>query len=229
MESDVSSFLKEKLKISEIFFSVQGEALYSGYPCIFIRTSGCNLNCSWCDTSYSKDGKYFSIEKIVDKLRTYSNCKLVELTGGEPLVQPGSILLINQLISLGYKVLLETNGSCNIKSVHREVHIIMDVKCPSSGMSESNLIENLDYLKPHDEIKFVIQDKSDFEWAKSFIHKYHLEKNSNSIHSNLLVSPVLDKLNPATLVDWIKDTKDINFKLNLQIHKFIWDPATRGV
>ncbi len=221
--------MEDRLKISEIFYSVQGEAFYSGYPCIFIRTSGCNLKCSWCDTPYATEGTFLTIEEILNKVKAFNNCKLVELTGGEPLRQPVSIELMHQLISFGYKVLLETNGSCDISRVPKDVHIIMDIKCPSSGMSEYNLLSNLDYLKPTDEIKFVVKDRSDFDWAKSFILNHSLNKNQTSDKSNLLVSAIFGKLKLEDLVQWIKETPDIHFKLNTQIHKFIWDPSRRGV
>ncbi len=221
--------MKDSLKISEIFYSVQGEAFYSGYPCIFIRTSGCNLKCSWCDTKYADKGSLLTIKEILDKVKNFNNCKLVELTGGEPLRQPSSIKLMSYLIDQNYKVLLETNGSCDIKDVPQKVHIILDIKCPSSGMSTYNLLSNLNYLKPTDEIKFVVQDRSDFDWAKSFILSHSLNKNQTSDKSNLLVSAIFGKLKLEDLVQWIKETPDIHFKLNVQIHKFIWDPSRRGV
>ena len=223
------SFLEDKLKISEIFLSIQGEALYSGYPCIFIRTSGCNLNCRWCDTRYANNGSFLTIQEIIDKIKTYKQSKIVELTGGEPLIQKESIPLMKHLVDLGYKVLLETNGSCSIKEVPNKVHIVMDIKCPGSGMSDRNLISNLEYLKPEDEIKFVVKDRSDFEWVKSFIHTHSLETRSTPTHSTLLVSSIFNELKLSELSEWIKETSDIHFKLNVQIHKFIWDPSTQGV
>ena len=225
----------QKLKISEIFYSIQGEALYCGYPCIFIRTFGCNLNCIWCDTKYSLSGSFntLSINEIINQIQTrYPQCKLVELTGGEPLVQPMSIQLIEDLSKLGYKVLLETNGSCSIKEVPKDTHIIMDIKCPGSGNGSSNsfLESNLNYLKPDDEIKFVIKNRADFDWAKSCVKKYNLSSlRSNSYDSNLLVSAVLNDLSLEELSNWIKEEPDIHFKLNVQIHKFIWDQDAKGV
>ena len=211
------------LKINEIFFSIQGESTFSGKPCIFIRLTYCNLRCSYCDTDYAfHDGKDMSVKDIIDKIADY-NCKTVEVTGGEPLMQPESIDLMNKLLSLGYTVLLETGGSLPIDKVPKQVYKIIDFKCPSSNMEKKNLWTILDKTQSHDEIKFVIGDRIDFEWALKKINQYDLTRKHT-----VLLSPIHGKLNPQNLAKWILESgKEV--RLQLQAHKYIWNPNARGV
>ena len=202
------------MKISEIFYSILGESTYQGLPCAFVRVSGCNLRCSYCDTSYAqKGGKEYSVDKILSILSDYPT-KLVEITGGEPLSQKGVHKLIRELIKKKYKVLVETNGSIDISKLSSKVIVIMDIKCPSSGMHDKMNWENIKKLKDEDEIKFVLQNSNDYFWAKEVIKKYRLSGRK------ILLSPVLDKLSPKKLSEWI--LKDgLNVRLHLQLHKII--------
>jgi 7-carboxy-7-deazaguanine synthase len=212
------------LKINEIYYSVQGESTYAGLPCVFVRLTYCNLRCAYCDTEYAfYDGKDFSIPEIISEVKKY-DCKLVEITGGEPLVQMEECLeLMNQLCDDGFKVLIETGGSLSIKNIDPRVSVIMDLKCPSSGMEKKNLYENINYLKPADELKFVIGSREDYEWTKEIIVKYDLRNKCQ-----LLFSVVFRKLEPVQLVNWILEDK-LNVRFQLQMHKFIWPPETKGV
>ena len=212
-----------KIKINEIYKSIQGESSYSGLPCTFIRLTYCNLRCSYCDTEYAfHDGKDMEISKIIEKVNEL-NCNLVEVTGGEPLVQDSCINLLDALIKNNNKILLETGGALTIKNVPKNVRIILDIKCPSSNMSDKNLWSNLKLLKPSDEIKFVIGDKKDYLWTKEIIEKYNLTRNYN-----VLFSPVYNKIEPKSIVDWIlKDDLDVRFQI--QLHKSIWDAEKKGV
>jgi len=211
------------MKINEIFKSIQGETTYQGLPAVFIRTTGCNLRCSWCDTTYAySEGNEYSIEDILKITDKYS-CKDIVITGGEPLTQDETPLLIDRLITLGHTVLLETNGSLDISIVHPDTIRILDIKCPGSGMSENMMWNNIKSLKPHDEVKFVVSDYNDYIWAKSVIESYNLV---NLCH--VLVMPVFARLDPKALAGWIiNDNLDV--RLQLQIHKYIWGPDTRGV
>lgn len=214
---------QNSLTITEIYKSIQGESSYTGWPCVFIRLSGCPLRCRWCDTVYSfKEGPSLTIPEIiaqVDKM----GVPLVELTGGEPLAQPAAIALMSQLLNKGYKVLLETGGSEPIEQVPQNVHIIMDIKCPGSGMVERNRWENLDYLKPTDELKFVIADEADFRWAANLLREQRLDERFNC-----LFSAAFGLVTPKQLVEWIL-AENLSVRLNLQIHKYIWSPRAKGV
>jgi len=211
------------LKINEIYYSIQGESSKAGLPCIFIRLTYCNLRCTYCDTEYAfYEGKEYTITQILNEIKKY-NCKLVEITGGEPLVQEESIPLMKILCDEGFEVMLETAGSLPIKNVDLRVMIIMDLKCPSSGMLKKNLYENIDYIKPSDEIKFVIGNREDYDWGKEIIHKYNLADKCA-----VLFSIVFNELEPVTLVEWILED-NLNVRFQLQMHKFIWNPATKGV
>ncbi len=202
------------LKVCEIFYSIQGESSYSGMPCIFIRLAGCNLNCNYCDTRYSHtEGETMSIECILKEISHFPT-KLLEITGGEPLIQEASIPLMQALLAKGYKLLLETNGSLSIKDVPAEVVKIVDVKCPGSCEGESFLAENLAYLQPHDELKFVLSNREDYLFAKDFIHA-HPELNQ-LIH----LSVVWDRLKPELLANWLLED-GLNAKLSLQLHKIL--------
>lgn len=211
------------LKVNEIFFSIQGESSYAGLPCVFVRLTYCNLRCSYCDTAYAfYDGTDYSIDEIISKVKEYK-CKLVEITGGEPLFQKESFELMQRLCDEGFEVMLETGGSLPIKDVDKRVKIIMDLKCPSSNMMKKNLYENINYIKQTDEIKFVIGTKEDYEWAKEIISKYELNKKCT-----VLFSVVFGQLEPVTLVNWILEDK-LNVRFQLQMHKYIWHPETKGV
>lgn len=212
------------LKINEIYYSVQGESTFAGRPCVFIRLTYCNLRCSYCDTEYAfYEGYDKSIDSVLEEIKKY-NCNLVEVTGGEPLVQKESLELMKRLAEEGYEVLLETGGSLPIKDIDKRVRIILDLKCPSSKMMKKNLYENIDHLKPVDEVKFVIGTREDYEWAKEIINKYELSNKCE-----ILFSVVFGKLKPVQLVNWIIED-NLNFvRFQLQMHKFIWEPDKKGV
>jgi len=211
------------LKINEIFHSIQGESTYAGRRCVFVRLTYCNLRCTYCDTEYAfYEGVDKSIEEITDKVKSY-NCNLVEITGGEPLMQEESLELMKKLCDLNFEVMLETGGSLPIKDVDNRVKIIMDLKTPSSGMMKKNLYENINFVKKSDEIKFVIGNREDYDWAKKTIEKYNLNKKCK-----ILFSVVFNQLEPITLSEWILEDKlDVIFQL--QMHKYIWEPDKRGV
>lgn len=211
------------LKINEIFHSIQGESTYAGRRCVFVRLTYCNLRCTYCDTEYAfYEGKDQSIESIIDEIKEY-DCNLVEITGGEPLMQEESLELMNKLCDLNYEVLLETGGSLPIQNVDKRVMIILDLKTPSSGMMKKNLYENFDFIKKTDEIKFVIGSREDYEWSKEIIKKYKLDNKCP-----ILFSAVFGELEPITLSEWILEDK-LNVRYQLQMHKFIWEPDKRGV
>jgi 7-carboxy-7-deazaguanine synthase len=211
------------LKVNEIYFSIQGESTKAGLPCVFIRLTYCNLRCTYCDTEHAfYDGKDLSIEEILTEVKKY-NSNIVEVTGGEPLVQIESMDLMRTLCDEGFEVLLETSGSLPIKDVDSRVKIIMDLKCPSSNMMKKNLYENLNFIKALDEIKFVIGTKEDYEWTKEIIEKYKLNNKCE-----VLFSVVFGSLEPLTLVSWVLEDK-LKVRFQLQMHKFIWSPETKGV
>lgn len=212
------------LKINEIYQSIQGESSKAGLPCVFVRFTYCNLRCEYCDTEYAfYEGKDYTVDQIIHKIREYE-CNLVEVTGGEPLVQDEECrLLMKQLCDENFEVLLETGGSLPIKDIDSRIKIIMDLKCPSSGMMKKNLYENLSYLKTDDELKFVIGSREDYDWAKEIINKYDLENRCD-----ILFSVVFNKLDPVTLVEWMLTDK-IKARFQLQMHKYIWQPETKGV
>ena len=210
------------LKINEIFYSIQGESSKSGLPCIFVRLTYCNLRCSYCDSEYSfYEGEDMSINQILKKIKNY-NCNLIEITGGEPLLQKECIDLMNKLIENKYDVMLETGGSLPIQDVPKEVIKIIDFKCPSSNMHQKNKWSIIEDLQSHDEIKFVIGNAEDYDWAKKQIKKYNLYNN------NILFSPVHDVLDPKILSEWVLNDS-MKVRIQLQLHKYIWDPETKGV
>jgi len=212
------------LKVNEIYLSIQGESSKAGLPCIFIRLTYCNLRCSYCDTEYAFfEGTDYSAEQIIEKIKEF-NCKLVEVTGGEPLYQDKECReLMHRLCEEGYEVMLETGGSLPIKDIDERVMIIMDLKCPSSGMMKKNLYENINYLKAGDEVKFVIGNREDYEWTKDIINKYDPDKKCQ-----VLLSVVFGKLEPVSLVNWMLEDK-LRARFQLQMHKFIWQPDMKGV
>ncbi len=212
------------LKVCEIFYSLQGESSFTGLPCIFVRLSGCNLDCAWCDTRYAREeSTCLSIEKIIDRIRAFG-CSLVEITGGEPLLQKKTPLLISQLLDLNFQVLLETNGSQSVRNVDPRCIKILDIKCPSSNEPDSFLYENLTYLTRRDEIKFVIGSRQDYEYARAIL----LEKLSPRDQSRIHLSPVFGHITPASLAAWILKDR-LPARLSLQQHKIIWNPDQRGV
>lgn len=212
------------LKINEIYHSIQGESTNAGKPCVFVRLTYCNLRCTYCDTEYAfYEGKDMSVKQVIDEVEKY-NCKLVEITGGEPLVQLNECLqLMKELCELGYEVLIETGGSISIKDIDPRVKIIMDLKCPSSGMDQKNLYENIQYLKPTDELKFVIGNREDYEWTLKLLNKHNLYGKCE-----ILFSVVFGKLESVELVNWILEDK-LEVRFQLQMHKYIWHPETKGV
>ncbi len=212
------------LKINEIYLSIQGESSKAGFPCVFVRLTYCNLRCTYCDTEYAfYEGKDYSIPEVIKKIKEF-DCRLVEITGGEPLVQDEECrLLMAELCDLGFEVMLETGGSLPVKDVDSRVKIIMDLKCPSSGMIKKNLYENINYLKPEDEVKFVIGSREDYNWTKEIIAKYNLDEKCS-----ILFSVVFGRLEPVALVEWMLQDK-VKARFQLQMHKFIWQPDTKGV
>lgn len=213
----------DKLTITEIYTSVQGEAAYAGWPCVFVRLAGCPLRCRWCDTSYAfQGGESQSIEEIVAAVLA-EGIPLVELTGGEPMAQAATPSLMEALLAAGLQVMVETGGSESLAAIPVSVHIIMDIKCPGSGMESRNRWENMAFLKPSDEIKFVIADRADFDWAVSKIRAEGLEQRFQ-----LLMSAAFGLLKPADLVSWILAER-LKVRLNLQQHKYIWNPRAKGV
>jgi 7-carboxy-7-deazaguanine synthase len=211
------------IKVNEIYYSVQGESTYAGLPCVFIRLTYCNLRCTYCDTEYAfYEGKELPMEGILEQVKSY-NCSLVEVTGGEPLVQKECSDLLAELCNQGYTVLLETGGSLPIKDLDKRVVVIMDLKTPSSGMMKKNLYENIEYLKPNDELKFVLGSREDYEWSRDLIGEHGLDSKCT-----ILFSVVFGKLTPREVVEWILEDK-LNVRFQLQMHKFIWEPDTKGV
>ena len=211
------------LKVNEIYYSIQGESTHVGRPCIFIRLTYCNLRCTYCDTEYAfYEGKDIEIPEIMAKIKKWK-CNLVEVTGGEPLFQDECIDLLNELTNQNYEVLLETGGSLSISDVPIEIVRIVDFKCPSSGMEKKNLWSIVNDLQPHDEVKFVIGNREDFDWAKEMLNKYSLNEKCS-----ILFSPTFGKIDPSLIVEWILEG-DIPVRMQLQMHKLIWESERKGV
>ena len=214
----------QQFEITEIFHSIQGESTYTGLPCVFVRLSGCNLRCSYCDTEYSHgNGEVMSLEEMLHKIDSYG-CRLVELTGGEPLMQDGTPELASRLLSKGFEVLMETNGSLDIDLVDSRCIRIVDVKCPGSGMSEKNDFTNMKRLTSKDQLKFVISDKTDFDYMSEVLIKYKPQLPYGSI----LASPVAGILRPDQLASWILES-GMEVRIQLQLHRQIWPDIDRGV
>jgi len=204
--------------VSEIFLSIQGESTRAGFPCVFVRLSGCNLGCEWCDTAYARveeESRELSVEEVMGEVRAF-NCPLVEITGGEPLYQEETSKLITGLLDSGYMVLMETNGSITLKGLDARLIKIVDVKCPSSGFAGSFLPENLDYIASEDEVKFVIADRTDYEFAKKFLDEF-IEDRTEKI----LFAPVKPDMGPKELADWILHDR-LKVRLQVQMHSYIW-------
>jgi 7-carboxy-7-deazaguanine synthase len=211
------------MKVTEIFHSIQGESTYAGRPCLFIRLTGCPLRCTWCDTAYAfHGGRDLMIEEIVEEVRRFA-CPLVEVTGGEPLSQPGTLGLLTRLCDEGFEVLLETSGAIDTAGVDERVHVILDVKCPGSGMVDRMHWPNLQRLSSQDEVKFVIKDRADYEWAREIVSREKL-----SSRCTVLFSPVFGDGEARQLAEWVLADK-LPVRLQLQLHKYIWAPDMRGV
>jgi 7-carboxy-7-deazaguanine synthase len=213
--STMQKRVKEELRLTEIFYSIQGEASQAGRPCVFVRLSRCNLRCSWCDTTYSfTGGDKSSLDQIVDEVASYS-CNLVEITGGEPLLQPAVHDLMTRLCDDGYEVMIETSGSLDISPIDSRVRVIMDLKPPGSGEVDKNLFENIEHLKPTDEVKFVILDRADYEWSVDVVRKYDLTDRAS-----VIFSPVHGVQDAHELSQWIL-SDHLPIRLGLQLHKFL--------
>jgi len=212
------------LTVNEIFHSIQGESSQAGRPCVFVRLTACDLRCSWCDTAYAfHEGRKMSVDEVVAAVATHG-CPLVEITGGEPLLQEDVYELMERLLADGCTVMLETGGHRPITRVPAAVLKIVDVKCPASGEAARNDWSNLERLAPHDEVKFVIQDRGDYDFARDVIARHHLAARGPLV----LLSPVHGVLDAKTLSEWMLADR-LPARLQLQIHKYIWTPTTRGV
>lgn len=214
-----------RLQVTEIYLSVQGESTWAGLPCTFVRLTGCPLRCTYCDTEYAfYGGKRLELDEVMAQVREIG-CPLVEVTGGEPLAQPNCKALLEALVHGGYQVLLETSGAYPIKELPAEVVKILDLKCPSSGECERNLYDNMDFLQVHDEIKFVLGTREDYDWAKDQIRKYNLTDRVKAV----LFSCVFGNLEPAQVIQWMLEDHLHKVRFQLQAHKFIWPPDMKGV
>jgi 7-carboxy-7-deazaguanine synthase len=212
------------LTVNEIFHSVQGESTYAGRPCVFVRLTACDLRCSWCDTPYAfYEGSKRSLDDVIGEVDRFG-CSLVEVTGGEPLLQEEVYPLMQRLLNSGKTVLLETGGHRSTERVPAEVVTILDVKCPGSGEVAKNDWKNLERLRPQDEVKFVVKDRADYEFARDIIARHELASRAAAIH----LSPVHGILDPKTLSEWVLADK-LPVRVQLQLHKYIWSPDTRGV
>lgn len=209
------------IRISEIFYSIQGESSRTGWPTVFVRLTGCPLRCHYCDTAHAfKGGENRTLENILNEIATYPT-RYITVTGGEPLAQPNCIVLLKQLCDQGYLVSLETSGALDIQAVDPRIMIILDLKTPDSGECDKNLLTNIPLLKPTDQIKFVINSQTDFQWACEIIQAHQLEKCCE-----LLFSPVWEKLSPGTLAEWLLESK-VHARLQVQLHKILWGEETR--
>jgi 7-carboxy-7-deazaguanine synthase len=210
------------LRITEIFHSIQGESSHAGRPCVFVRLAGCNLRCVWCDSEYTfTGGEKMSLDDVMQRVRDYG-CELVEVTGGEPLAQSESLDLIRALCDDGKEVLIETSGSIDIEPVDKRAKIILDIKCPGSGESEKNRWSNIEKLRAHDEIKFVIADRTDYDWAREVIGKHSLERWT------ILFSPVWGRMDMQSLAEWMLADR-VPARFQTQLHKHIWGADRHGV
>lgn len=211
------------LLIHEVYRSIQGESTFAGLPCVFVRVAVCDSRCRWCDTPHAfTQGELWSVDDIIKKVED-SCCPLVEITGGEPLLQEEVYPLMTELADRGHTVLLETSGAHKVDRVDERIHIILDLKCPDSGECERNCWDNLDILKPVDQIKFVVASEKDFRWAEEVIRKHRLEQRFT-----VLFSAVFGEVEPVQLADWILHS-ELQVRMQLQLHKYIWDPKARGV
>ena len=226
------------MQITEIYKSIQGESTYAGLPCVFVRLTGCNLRCSWCDSEYTFTGGHrMGMEEVLEQVEQLSPGGLVEITGGEPMLQEKEVVpLMQRLLDAGYTVLLETSGERPLQSAPKGVVKIVDVKCPNSGEPDTFDLENLEVLSSADEVKFVLSDRTDYEFAREFVSRHDLARRVGAV----LFSPAFRKdatgardsshclLDPQELAEWML-ADDVPARLGLQLHKFIWDPAVKGV
>jgi len=217
------------LRITEIFHSIQGESSWSGLPCTFVRLTGCPLRCVWCDTEYAfHGGTPRTLEEIVEEVRSIGT-SLVEITGGEPLAHPNAFVLTKRLLDEGFTVLVETSGAFDVAPLDPRAHRIMDLKCPGSGESDKNLWENLDHLTSRDEVKFVVLDRADYEWARDTIRERGLDRRlEEGTLGDILMSPVWDACDLLDLADWVLEDR-LPVRIQTQLHKHIWEPDARGV
>lgn len=209
----------KQVLISEIFFSIQGESTYAGLPCVFVRLYGCNLACNWCDTPYARingNAREMSVDAVIQEAGKY-RCPLVEITGGEPLIQPEAPALAKRLLDDGLRVLIETNGTVDLAGLDAGIVKIVDVKCPSSGHAGSFIMENMKFITPEDELKFVIADRQDYEFAKEFLEEFVRGQTAK-----VLFAPVQPALAPKELADWMLRDR-LCARLQLQLHKYIWN------
>lgn len=213
------------LRVTEIFHSIQGESTHAGRPCAFVRLTGCPMRCVWCDSEYTfTGGDHLSLDEVLAQVRAMG-CNLVEVTGGEPLAQPQAFTLINKLCEEGYEVLVETGGYVSTKTVDPRAKIILDVKCPGSGEDARNHWPNLDVLRADkDEVKFVIANRSDWDFARDIIERFDLEKRAKAV----LISPIWNGVDLQEVAGWITSS-GLNVRMQLQMHKYIWGPEARGV
>lgn len=213
------------MRVTEIFRSIQGESTHAGRPCTFVRLTGCPMRCVWCDSEYTfTGGDHLSIETVMDQVKEFG-CQLVEVTGGEPLAQKQGFELINQLCEAGYEVLVEAGGYCSTEGLDPRAKVILDVKCPGSGEESRNDWSNLERIRDDkDEIKFVIADRSDWDYAVEVIAKWSLETRALAV----LISPVWGQIDLQQLADWVS-ASGLNVRMQLQLHKYIWGPEIRGV
>lgn len=218
---------KLQFNISEIFYSIQGEGTRAGLPCVFVRLQGCKLRCVWCDTPYAlqagKNEVIMTGKEIIEKVESYA-CNFIEFTGGEPLEQADVVILMNYFIEKGKTVALETAGYLSTKDVPYDVVKIIDFKAPGSKMDKMNNLDNIKLLNYHDEVKFVLSSREDYDWAVNFINNHNL----NSRLDNILMSPVFGKITYHELAEWILQDR-LKVRMQIQIHKHIWEPDTRGV
>ena len=213
------------LRITEIFRSIQGESTHAGRPCTFVRLTGCPMRCVWCDSEYTfTGGDHYSLEDVIVRVHSFG-CNLVEITGGEPLAQREAFELIRRLCDENFEVLIETGGYVSTADVDERAKIILDVKCPASGEEPRNHWPNLEHLRVgKDEVKFVVADEGDWEYAQSVIHKYDLQTRAKAI----LISPAWEQIDLKALADWVA-ASGLNVRMQLQLHKYIWGADVRGV
>ena len=212
------------LTVNEIYTSIQGESTWAGLRCVFVRLTACDLRCTYCDTQYAfYEGKKHPLQEVIDEVLAI-DCPLVELTGGEPLLQKNALPLMSALCDAGRTVLIETSGAHDISKIDPRVHRIMDLKTPDSGECARNLYSNIEHLTKRDEVKFVIGSRGDYEWSREQVAKFSLGTRCGTV----LFSPVFGKIQPVEIVDWILEDK-LDVRFQLQMHKFIWEPAARGV
>jgi 7-carboxy-7-deazaguanine synthase len=213
------------LRVTEIFRSIQGESTHAGRPCTFVRLTGCPMRCVWCDSEYTfTGGEHYSIDDVMTRVNSFG-CRLVEVTGGEPLAQKESFILIERLCDEGFEVLIETGGYVSTEGLDPRARVILDIKCPASGEEERNDWSNLERLRPDkDEVKFVVADEDDWSYARKVIEQHQLEVRARAV----LISPAWGQVNLEDLANWIAGS-GLNVRMQLQLHKYIWGPEVRGV